>query len=129
MKTKIEIKGKIKQPKHNEEFKLIVDFDYGESLTFFFNTEEETLSYINMYEEYAKNLGKNWNSWCNPEANTLAPLVTKYFEIEDDNAINDFLCDIWSRDQEYHLEPFARYENFKLTYYDKDGIERNTSVN
>lgn len=129
MKTKIEIKGKTKQSKHNEEFKLIVDFDYGEPLTFFFNTEEETLRYINMYEEYTENLCKNWNYWCNPVANTLAPLVTKYFEIEDDNAINDFLCDIWSRDQEYHLEPFARYENFTLTYYDKDGVERNTSVN
>ena len=108
------------------EFLLVVEFDNGDDVVLNIETEEELLKYYGMYNEYMINLEKNWNIWCNPEYDDIEPLKNKYFPEEEDN--DDLLYDIWSKDQEYSLEPFARVIGLRVTYFDSNSEEFEVNI-
>lgn len=57
----------IQKPKVTNEYKLIVNFDDGDSLEDYINDKDLLELLITTYEQYKRNLNHDWNSYCEPD--------------------------------------------------------------
>ena len=112
-----------------ETFQFRVTFDDGDDIISFGLTEDEIEDRIRVYDDFMIRLEKNWNQWCSPEPYQIRELFEELGVYEEDEIDQYDLPELglWSRSNEYP-DPLARVDGYKVTYWDKDGIEWNTEM-
>ena len=107
-----------------EKYKMVVEFDYGDDVVLLLKDTSQVFNLISLYTDYKAKLAANWNGWCDPVTEDILPLYNTYFPYHEYN--EDNICEIWADSREYDC--LARFERFTLTYFDKSGIEYNTTI-
>ena len=128
----IKVTSKVK--KHGKknptsQYQLRVTFDDAPDIVRLGISPEEIEKILPAYDAFIERLGKDWNTWCNPESYQIKDLFEELEIIEEDEVSEyDFPeYGYWAWSEEYP-DPYARVDGYVITYWDENGIEWHTEV-